>query len=263
MILLPASITRPDQWVRWALERWRHRAPDRFTGLRAWTNDPRWQTYSESIVTRQRKEFDDERACIVADLERRDQEIAEAAAAAEHEAAGGPRRLLTDDGDTLKAAVIEALTVLGFDVVDADTLPERRGRKREDLQVRDPGDGDWVAIAEVKGHTGGAQAGVLVAIGRAAELYQREHEVASLTRWYVVNPERNLDPSTRDVPFASDTDALEHFADLGGAVVDTRTLFTLQKRYVGASDDTRQLLRNQLKATTGLWPITTAEVWSP
>ncbi|MBW3669793.1 MAG: hypothetical protein KY443_11345 [Actinobacteria bacterium] len=148
------------------------------------------------------------------------------------EADRGPRRLLTAQGDDLVQAAVGALTDLGFEVLDMDTVWSE-GDKLEDLRVRLPG-GDWTAVVEVRGYAKGAQQRDLLRIGRFVLRYLRELETMPDAAWYLVNQVRSQDPASRPKALASNDPEIAEFSEgeSPGLVIDTVELFKLWQAVV-------------------------------
>lgn len=148
------------------------------------------------------------------------------------------------------AAVVAALENLGFSVVDADELPEHKGKKREDLRI---GDGDWVALAEVKGMAGAARSNALIQVTNAAAHFASTQGHRPSALWYVVNAYLNDDPAQRPTVLAGRDDDIAMFGDAHhGLVIDTRELFALRQAVMLGTLSPAQA-RAQLKESTGLF----------
>jgi hypothetical protein len=116
----------------------------------------------------------------------------------------------------------------------------------------DPDSPDWLALVEVRGYLRGAQAKDLLRIERFVQRYQRENRgEAPSARWYIVNQFLGTDPSARPDPLASNPEEVAIFAEAGGLVIDTRTLFgavqQVRAGHVEGGD-----ARAQLLAATGV-----------
>jgi hypothetical protein len=143
--------------------------------------------------------------------------------------------LLTGTGDSLVAAVIAALKVLGFtDVRDTDALTdgtqkqERAERLREDLQVWDR---NPVLLVEVKG---------IGALPREAESLQvtkyliprmREWERTDVQGLSVINHQRNLPALDREHEHVFQDDVVTNAEQQGFGLLTTWDLFRLVRGY--------------------------------
>ena len=254
--LLPASVSRPEVFVRLALDRWHQKFEERFPRLIDWRSSPRWLTTQEQEVAAAVAELD---LRLKAELEKAERERAELVARLDElalEQDEGIRRLLTATGDPLVAAVADALTRIGFDVEDMDpTRPP--GQNLEDLQLLDPDEPGWSAIVEVKGLTGGASVNDLLKFSRYVEAYIQSKGRPPVGRWYVVNQFIGRDPGSRDAPLVSNPDELTTFAQSGGLVMDTTTLFDLV-RSIEDGVESRGEVRKYLREARGLVESATA-----
>jgi len=162
----------------------------------------------------------------------------------------GQRRLLTAQGDNLVDEVQAALEALGFDVENRDKINPENARL-EDLRVTAPGDDpDWIALAEVRGYSGGGAAtGDLLRLGRFVDLFREETGGVPTRRWYIVNQFTRRDPGTRPLPFATSPEDLATFAAQDGMVVDTSHLFLLTKDVEAGSVDKDATRRELMKAS--------------
>lgn len=231
-------------WVRAAFARWRKTDPDTFPITAEWRHAGEWSSLEELEARTTLSEFDAEEKKRRAEAGEKRRELASALEAAE--AAGESwRALISESGDGLVAAVANALRRIGFDVVDSDSLPEHKGKKREDLRVTY---GSWIALAEVKGYTGAAKSNDLHQITAAASTYSAENGAQPDALWYVVNVDRELDPAQRETPLSSREEDLESFAEhSSGTLIDTRELFTLRQLVAMdqiAPEKARELLMN-------------------
>jgi len=244
----------PIPWIKLALRRWAQELPDQFPSAPDWQHSDTWTTPAEHRV---RDRID---AANVA-LEQAKAEHALIVGAAETELDGlraaadvGPRRLLTDDGETLVAAVAEALAVLGFTVHDMDGVyPE--GERHEDLQIRETV-GDWIALVEVTGTLRGVQQEKWRKLHSHLTAYlRRPHAARSAVPWLVVNQERQAEPDARaDLWQAS---FREEIADQRGLGIESPALFVLANR-VQAGDLDRTRARAALREATGVFTLAQA-----
>lgn len=239
-------------WIRFAFAWWRRTAPELFPVGAAWRQADRWASVAE---------LEARDALRVADLEEqrrraaagRARELMLLAVADAEDTGSAWRRLLDGTGEELVAAVADALRTLGFTVVDADALPKRAGKKREDLQVRD---GDWVALVEVKGFRGAAKSNDLQQVTAAGMQYVSASGSVPDALWYVTNSFREVDPAQRETALASRDEDLAAFSEHHhGCLIDTRDLFTLRQR-VALGDLEPDLARESLKKATQRYRLT-------
>lgn len=246
---LPKSAPDPERWVAAALSRWRRLDPERFEPkVLDWTQDARWQTAEEQKLSHSVRELGAAHVEAVALYEHESRRLEDDLREAAKVANAGRRRLLTSQGSDLKDEVAAALTDLGFKVTDADAKLTKKGDLLEDLRVLDPDDTDWVALAEVRGYTGGAKVSDLLRIGRFVTRYTKAEGRFPSAAWYVVNQFINKDPGSRAAPLASNPEELAAFAEGGGAVLDTCVLFRLREA-VRRGDTDAESARARLKQT--------------
>ncbi|WP_069145970.1 hypothetical protein [Rhodococcus erythropolis] len=242
VLYLPAGITDLRPWLLFALERWSVEDPEAFPSTPDWTAAVEWMT-AEEIDARDTWVAAVDAAQKARDAaDRIEQESLSALEELRVKADEAERILLTATADTLVQAVAAALSRLGFVVEDQDALGARE--KLEDLRVHD---GEWIALCEVKGYTGGGKVADLLKIGRFVERYMKETKGESPdARWYVVNQFRERDPSNRkQLLWGQDSD-VESFAESDGLAIDTRSIFLLDKDVTGGvitRDEARRLLR--------------------
>lgn len=135
------------------------------------------------------------------------------------------RLLLSGTGVELVEACAAVLTELGFQVEDADVLPQHKAAKQEDLRISIDG---LVILAEVKGYGKGAKANDLEQLKKAAMVYAMNENSEPNHLWYVVNSFRGVDPDDRPLVLASNSEQVEGFAKVfSGVVVDSRDLYCL------------------------------------
>ena len=139
---------------------------------------------------------------------------------------------------------------LGFKVKVMDDVAVE-GDLLEDLQVTDPDELGWIALAEVRGYKGGAQLHDLLRIGRFVNRFLRATGDEPSRRWYIVNGFLDRDPSEREDPLRSDPSEVATFADDHGAVIDTRVLFKLGQDVAGNRRD-RTSARAWLRQVVGI-----------
>jgi hypothetical protein len=253
-LAVPFVPESPALWLSAAMEGWAELTPERFADLPQWRALPRWQTPEERRVVVALEALERERADAVAAWDQRERELEAELVVARAAAEAGRRRLVTESGEPLVAAVIEALELLGFGVVDADAELAPGQAKHEDLRVSDLGDPDWTNITEVKGHRGGGRANELYEMARHAATYLQRFDAEPVSRWYVCNQMRGDDPEGRPDLLPGADLMVESFAADGGLVLDTRDLFQLVRR-VEEGELAAELAREMLRAQTGRFTL--------
>ncbi|MFE6234657.1 hypothetical protein [Cellulosimicrobium sp. NPDC057862] len=255
---LPPETGGHREWVLHVLDVLHRVDAARFPGEPDWQAGTTWATPDLARAHEARRERVAERDRLVAQAE---QDIADASAriqASRDDAAAGVWRLLTEDGDQLVHAVLDALTTLGFDVEELDEEHHKvHGRRLEDLRVTDPAVPEWESLVEVKGYAKGAKANDVHQVTQAPTTYfAMERGRPPRTVWHVVNVQRGTDPSTRATALPSDGD-LQALTDAPGALIDTRDLFRAWHSVVthaARPEDVRASLRDALTRWT--WPST-------
>jgi hypothetical protein len=225
---LPEETPNKDMWVAAALSEWSKSDPEKFPPEPIWVKRPQWQTKKERDAASTLETLREERDRVLADLQRREQELARQYEDSRREADRRDRRLLTAQGDALVEEVHASLEEIGFKVQDMDVEQAPKGILLEDLRVEDPVDNDWIALAEVRGYAGGAKVSDFQRIGRFVEHYIRTEGRAPSARWYIVNHNLNTDPSARPSVLAGGAEDVSIFESAGGLVIDTRILFTIR-----------------------------------
>lgn len=225
-LALPESTQRPAEWLRHFLDLVAEIDPDTVPPETEWKTSERWASPKVSRHVRDLKALKDEREAAFSEFRAREAALTEDLKIAAKEADEGPGRLLTADGDGLTAAVLEALTDLGFNVRDMDDHhDEKTGAKLEDLRIDDPSRPGWHCLAEVKGYGKGAKVNDVSQItGRPYAAYTKETGDFPSTVWHVVNAWRGTPPSTRPVAIPN-VDDLQPLTNAAGALIDTRDLF--------------------------------------
>jgi hypothetical protein len=252
--VLPADVRRPWDWITAAIRHWAvtyRRFP--FLG---WWEDPRWQTLAETHATATRTKLKQELADATARLHEKITAATAELESAQQGAAGGPRRLLTDKGDSLKEAAAQAFEQLGYRVTDRDQeQPHDAAGNIEDLGVFDPDEPSLDPVVEVKGYDRGAKAGD---VGKMVRHLVRAKDSGRSPSaiWWVVNHWRIRSPAERG-PVLAGEDAL--IADHAGedvplVVVDTAQLFRVI-RAVEEGTLTPDQVRASLRAAKGRWDI--------
>jgi len=231
-------------WLRLAFTQWAQELPERFPVEPMWQYAADWTTATEVGPMK---------AIAAADalLEKAQRDHREAVTearrlleAARGAADSGLRRLLTDDGNSLVAATIDVLTILGFTVTDMDEIYSA-GKRHEDLQVSDA-DG-WTAIVEVTGSLRGVpQQKWHKLMSHLSAYLRRPDSNRTAVPWLVVNQERRQDPNIRSGLWQESFH--EEVADDLGLGIEGPGLFVLARRVQEselAPETARQALRNQ------------------
>ena len=213
-------------WVEVALKQWHRLNPERFPVDLGWERAQDWMTPNEAAIAAELDAVRREREEILERLNARERELAAQLHVASTAADVDERRLLTAQDTPLVEAVTKALQELGFHVQDMDK--ERSPKDRlEDLRVRLPEGGDWVAICEVKGYFKGAKVGDLQKIERFRGRFLKETGRDPNRSWYIVNCHAKDAPSIRSNPLPMNADEVQLFAESDGLVVSTVELFKL------------------------------------
>lgn len=253
-MVLPFLPSAPERWLLAAMKWWRDLTPHRFTDLPSWQEEERWQTTEELDARAIIASLSAERVRMEADLRRREEEAQGALVSASAAADAGRRRLLTEQGDPLVAAVAEAFVQLGFEVVDADAETAPGAPRMEDLRLHDPTDPGWTNITEVKGYSGGGKTSDLQAMARFAMVFLQRTGRLPSSRWYVVNQFRTQDPNGRAALLSGADEDLLVFAGDGGLAIDTRDLFELVRR-VDSGVLEREAARVLLRGASGRFAL--------
>ena len=230
---LPRYVEYLVPWALAARSVWHGLAPDRFPQPAPWMRQQEWRTPTEIELLRARAQLDDERTAALASFDARlvaaDQSITRVTEAADKRERG----VLTAQGDDLKRVVIAALEDFGFQVQDMD-LSWSKGDQLEDLHVRDPDSGDWLALVEIRAHIKGAQVHDLMRLqSRFGPRFRKEHNHPPDRLWYVVNHSLGQDPDQRQPALMSNPSEIALFAEDGGLVIDSVELFKLWKAIQG------------------------------
>jgi hypothetical protein len=247
---LPFVPAEPQLWLAAALDDWRRRTPDRLPLSPGWRTRNTWRPKAEAKAYRALTELASERERAWAEFDRRERDLEASAQRATKAADQGLRRLLTSQGDDLVMAVASALKTLGFQVVDGDATTPQGTAKGEDLRLTDPDDLDWTNITEVRGYAAGAKTNDLQRLARFAAMTLSRTGAQPTTRWYVVNQFLGNDPDTRQSLLPGADEDVEIFAEDGGLILDTRSLFALVRR-VEYGEISQEDARGTLKATRG------------
>lgn len=245
---LPA-IARPylAEWLPVALAHWRRTAPDTFPATADWHRAEQWASPQETAARARLVAFEAEEAERQRAAEATRRSLSAARDQAEEEGTQW-RALLFESGDALVEAVQEAFESLGFEVVQADELPQHQGKKREDLRVSD---GAWVALVEVKGYKGAAKSNDLLQLTSAGTTFAAAQGREPEALWYVPNVYRESDPAQRPIALAGrDEDVAAFGENHHPCVIDARELFALRQR-TALGQLTQDVARDVLKRTTG------------
>lgn len=250
--LLPGWVAHPEEWVKTAWKCWAEAAPKRIPAPPAWADSAEWHTPDEARIAGERARL---KAALVEAFEEfksADGALAHAFDEAKKSAEDGPRRVLQTQSGDLVTAVQALLNDLGFAVQDMD-LVHPEGDRREDLRIGD--EGDYEAIAEVRGYGRGAQSNDLLRLGRFAGLYQQETGKRPSAQWYIVNEFLKDDPGTRPSrPLASKPDDVREFGENPGIVISTVALYRLWQR-VAVGSMSKEEARQQLKECRGYFEL--------
>src|SRR5258708_5164188 len=248
---LPASIEHPARWAAAALADWHNADPDKFPGGPSWQEIDEWATPAELKLRARMKALQEELDKFVQDMEQEKLEVLRQQEEEFVRANNSDRRLITGQGDDLVDEVQAALEEVGFIVTNVDREIAGEGDRREDLRVKDPGNPDWVAIAEVRGYKRGAQLNDLLRIGRFVARYVEETGKLPSASWYVVNHSFNQDPAIRPSPLASNNSEVRTFADGEGLIIDSRFLFRIRMEVRSGSVEPQQA-RARFISSTGV-----------
>jgi hypothetical protein len=139
--------------------------------------------------------------------------------------------LLTESGDSLVYAVIEALEKLGFsEVVDVDEVVEEEGGgKREDIQIRDKSP---ALIGEVKGISYYPSDEDALTVQKYVTLRTREWERVDVRGLTVINHQRNLPPLERENAMPFRQEILDSAEEQEIGLITTWDLHRLTRSYL-------------------------------
>lgn len=225
-LALPGITQRPAEWLRLFLDLVAEVDSDSVPPEVEWKTSERWSPPEVSGFVQDLRSLRDEREKALAEFEAREEALNAHLKLATQKADAGLGRLLTSDGEDLTAAVLKALTDLGFSVQDMDDHhDEKTGAKLEDLRVDEYSFPDWHCLAEVKGYGKGAKVNDVPQItGRPYAAYTKETGEFPSAVWHIVNAWRGKPPAARPIAIPNDDD-LKPLTDVAGALVDTRDLF--------------------------------------
>ncbi len=232
------------EWLAAATAYWRAQAPEVFPETVEWVRAVQWASPGETEAREHLAAFDREEEARRSAADRERAVLADQVDLAER-AGEDWRRMLRETGEDLVSSVRSALEYLGFAVVDSDSLPEHKGRKREDLRVVD---GEWVALVEVKGYSGAAKSNDLQQIAAAAVTFAIDQGEAPAALWYIPNAQRGIDPAQRTLALVGRDDDVAAFGSRQhGCLIEARELFALRQRVAGgrmSAASARALLRS-------------------
>jgi hypothetical protein len=226
---VPEGVADPVPWVVAAMRVWHSVDASRFPFDPGWSSEPRWMTLKEEDLLRSIDDVVKEREAYAVESALREERLRQEYAAAADEASRGRGRLLTANGAELVAGVQDALESLGFAVENRDLINPPNDLL-EDLWVTSPDDPEWVALAEVKGYSGGAQLGALLSItGRFVPRFLESQGRYPSRSWYIANQFIGRDPGSRPPMLSGNPSELAEFESQHGMVLDTAVLFSLLK----------------------------------
>ena len=190
-------------------------APPRFARPEDWyTLDEARLANTIGDVQRQMSELHARKAALLS-------ELAEVTTAADV----SDRLLLTEDGNALVEIVERVLTELGFTVLNMDRQIVHGEPKREDLRVSDVDHPAWACMAEVKGYgRGGVKTNDARQINQHRRRYHIEEARDPDSVWWIVNPHRGSDPSTRA---ALSVHEVEAATNIDSVMIPTTDLYRL------------------------------------
>lgn len=235
------------EWARVAFAHWRKTTPELFPETAEWLTSDEWGAPTELEARRELAAFEEEELRRRQSAEARRGQLTHEIAR-EVPAGEAWRALLTATGNELVSAVKEALEAIGFAVIDADSLPQHSGKKREDLRVND---GEWTALVEVKGYFGAAKSNDLQQLTAASATYAVLEHALPDSLWYIVNQYREMDPAQRPLALAGREEDLTAFAENHHlSLIDTTTLFRLRQKVVSGAISASEA-RAQMKEAVG------------
>lgn len=225
-LVLPTETTGKREWFLWMLKELSNLHPDSFPGEEEWATSPAWATAGTTELHKNSARSQERYGELLSEAEAQVSADRDALDEAQKEDSKGLHKLLTADGPDLEAAVVEALSILGFAAHPMDDHHDAvTNAKLEDLRVTDPDDDEWICLAEIKGYTKGAKTNDINQItGRPLIAYLRENGQEPSALWHIVNIRRGTSPGTRGPAVANDLD-LAHLAGVRGILIDSRQLF--------------------------------------
>jgi hypothetical protein len=225
---LPAETPDKPRWILAAFNEWSKSDPGGFPPDPLWIDRPKWQTQAERQAASDLAALEKERDTVLAELQKREIDLVRRLEESRLDADQRDRRLLTAQGNQLVEEVKAALEEIGFIVQDVDAEQAPKGILLEDLRVQDREATNWIALAEVRGYSGGAKVNDFQRIGRFVEHYIRTEGKEPSARWYIVNHNLNTDPDTRLAVLTGASEDVAIFAQSAGLVIDTRVLFVIR-----------------------------------
>ncbi len=246
---VPMEVSDYEPWLRMLVDRWRRSAPDRFPVRVGGYDNPAWQTTGEWEAAQAIATLDEERATYELEHAARRKDAEAEMLRASEAASRSSRRLLTETGPELEAAVEDALKLIGFDVEPQDT----KGRQlREDFRVRQPGNADWIALVEVKGLTNGASPSVFGQVSRHEVNFAAETGSPASGVVIVVNHFRHDPPGDRPRVLGGQPEEVENFASHGYRIIDSRDLFAAIRDIEAGSKSSEDVRRAIVERTGAL-----------
>ena len=207
-----------------------------------------WYTPAERRIAERISEINSEIEQLVRERESCESELHAAGVSAD----ANQRRAIWDDGESLRAAVVDILRELGFDVREMDAFTPPGQPKREDLRLKHLDWADWEAIVEVKGYSNGTKTSDARQLREYRDRYIREeHRPPDLTLW-IANPYRGQEPSSRPEPDANVHTAAETIDAVHVLATDLYRLWVLVVSDQVEPSVAADALRN---ATPGLWQL--------
>lgn len=238
------------QWIAVAISQWRIIDPSAFPADPEWGHSADWRTPEELSLESEIAILVTDRNDYIHTSELNELNLRAQLASTRSRVDQEQRRLLTAQGDDLVEEVVRSLEEIGFEVRVPDEDPESKGDKLEDIQVTDPNDPDWIALAEVRGYKRGAALNDLLRIARFVLRYVAKQGRVPNARWYIMNHFIAQDPKVRPKPLASNPSEVAEFSNDGGLVVDTVDLFKLRMR-VRAGDLSKDQAMEMIKGGVG------------
>ena len=249
--LLPSDVRDHSIFVLSALREWHVKyGAARFPIVGDWSEDADFHTQEESRLLSELETIQGE---IEANLDRlrSERKSIEAKLEIERIRAGEfERALLTEDGPELQSAILRTLVTLGFNVTDMDAQKDKSG-VREDFQIRDADDTNWICIADSKGSKGPPGEDGLLKVMKWTRQYLSETGDSPTGQWVIVNFQRAVAPDERREPFQNNPSVLAAFEEDSGLVLDTRALFRLL-RIVQDCPEVASSIREFLRSQTGV-----------
>jgi hypothetical protein len=242
----------PVAWTAVALEHWQSVDPSRFPAGPAWADRSEWQSEPEARAVEALAQHDVQAEEVARAMEAERLTLHRELALQRDATDRRERGLLNLQAEPLVSVVTDCFVALGFTVEDVDKTVAAGGAKVEDLRVTCPQDDpDWIAIVEVKGYAGGAKSNDLLKLGghfRIEFIKQKGQDADAV--WYVVNQYLGSDPAARQQALSGHDAEVETFAESGGLVIDSVSLFRLW-RSVWVGERTSAEARGLLRTATG------------